>query len=91
MARIELTKQLERFAPGGPADVAGATVREALEAYFAVHPDVRPYVVDEHGAIRRHVVVFLNDQQLVDRTGLTEPVGESDRLSILQALSGGAA
>lgn len=90
MPRVEVTKQLQRFAAGDAADVEGSTVGDVLDAYFTLHPDVRPYVVDEHGAIRRHVVVFLNDRQLVDRVHLTQPVGATDRVSILQALSGGA-
>jgi hypothetical protein len=45
--------------------------------------------MDETGAIRKHVVVFLNDEQLVDRVGLTQPVADTDTLHVLQALSGG--
>ena len=89
MAHVELTRHLHRFTGGTDADVEGATVREVLDAYFAEQPAVRPYVVDERGAIRKHVVVFLNGSQLVDRTGLGEPVGPTDTVHILQALSGG--
>lgn len=89
MATVELTKHLQRFCGGADAVVDGATVREVLDAYFAEQPQVRPNVVDEHGAIRRHVVVFLNGQQLVDRQGLGEAVGPDDVVHVMQALSGG--
>ena len=89
MARVELTPHLHRFTGAGDAVVTGSTIREVLDAYFAVEPAVRSYVVDEHGAIRKHVVVFLNGSQLVDRTGLGEAVGPDDTIYILQALSGG--
>ncbi|HYI60469.1 MAG TPA: MoaD/ThiS family protein [Acidimicrobiales bacterium] len=90
MPRVELTRQLRRFTGvDGVATVEGATVGEVLDAFFALHPTVRPYVVDEHGAVRRHVVVFLNGRQLVDRTGLGEAVGPDDELHVFQALSGG--
>lgn len=89
MATVELTKHLQRFCGAADASVEGATVREVLDAYFAEQPHVRPYVVDEHGAVRRHVVVFLNGRQLTDRAGLGEPVGPDDVLHVMQALSGG--
>lgn len=89
MATVELTKHLHRFTGAADAVVIGATVGEVLDAYFAQQPQVRPYVVDEHGNIRRHVVVFLNGTQLLDRSGLGEPVGPADTIHIMQALSGG--
>lgn len=89
MAKVELTKHLHRFAGAADGDAPGSTVGEVLDAFFADQPGVRPYVVDEHGAIRRHVVVFLNGRQLLDRTDLGEPVAADDTIHIMQALSGG--
>ena len=89
MATVELTKHLHRFTGAADAEVPGATVGEVLDAYFAEQPQVRPYIVDEHGSIRRHVVVFLNGSQLQDRRGLGEAVGPADTIHIMQALSGG--
>ncbi|MDB4936802.1 MAG: Molybdopterin converting factor, partial [Labilithrix sp.] len=56
MPRLELTSHLARHVVCPPEDVPGATVREALDAYFAKHPLVRTYVLDEQGMLRRHVV-----------------------------------
>lgn len=89
MATVEVTKHLQRFAACEDAAVDGATVGEVLDAYFARYPAVRSYVLDEHGAIRRHVVVFLNGRQLVDRANLGEAVGPADTVHVMQALSGG--
>lgn len=89
MARVELTKHLHRFAGAEDGEAEGATVGEVLEAYFAAQPHVRSYVVDEHGAIRKHVVVFLDGRQLQDRRNLSQPVGPDDTIHIMQALSGG--
>jgi hypothetical protein len=69
--------------------VAGATVMEALEAYFARHPRVRAYIVDEQGALRRHVVVFVDGEQARDRKKLTDPLGDGAEIYVMQALSGG--
>ena len=89
MAQVELSKHLHRFAGAEDGIAEGATVGEVLDAFFAAQPHVRPYVVDEHGAIRKHVVVFLDGRQLLDRRDLGESVGPDATLHIMQALSGG--
>ena len=90
MPRVELTSHLSRHVPGAePADVAGATVREVLDAYFAKYAGVREYVLDDQGALRKHVVIFVHDTQARDRQGLTDPVAPDQTVYILQALSGG--
>jgi sulfur-carrier protein len=68
---------------------AGATVRELLDHVFAVHPVLRSYVVDEHGALRHHVVAFVNDEPVRDKRSLAEPVPADGQVYVFQALSGG--
>ena len=89
MATVELTKHLQRFCGAADGRAEGATVGEVLDAYFADQPQVRPYVVDEHGAIRKHVVVFVDGRQLTDRVELGDAVGPDATTHIMQALSGG--
>jgi molybdopterin synthase sulfur carrier subunit len=90
MPRVSFTPQLQRFLDAPAADVAGATVREALEAIFAGNPRLRGYIVDEHGRLRQHVTLFVGDRAVADRTGLSDPVGTDTEIFVLQALSGGA-
>jgi len=87
--RITFTSSLQRHVSCPSEPVAGATVREALEHYFARHPQVRGYVLDEQGALRHHVVVFVDGGQLRDRSGQQEPIGEASDIYVMQALSGG--
>ena len=68
---------------------AGSTVRELLDHVFAVHPVLRGYVVDEHGALRHHVVAFVNDEPVRDKRTLAEPVPADAQVYVFQALSGG--
>lgn len=90
MPRVELTSHLSRHVPGAePADVAGTTVREVLDAYFARFPSVREYVLDDQGALRKHVVIFVHDTQARDRRDLRDPVLPDQIVYVLQALSGG--
>jgi molybdopterin synthase sulfur carrier subunit len=68
---------------------AGATVREVLDAVFAAYPALRGYVLDERGALRHHVVAYVNGVAVGDKERLTEPVPADAEVYLFQALSGG--
>jgi len=87
--RVSFTSHLARHVACPTETVAGTTAREVLDAYFAQHPLVRSYVFDEQGVLRRHVVVFVNDEQAADRKTLSDPVAEDSEVCVMQALSGG--
>lgn len=70
-------------------EVAGATVREVLESLFARYPVLRGYVTDERGALRHHVVAFVDGVAVRDKATLAEPVPAGGEVHIFQALSGG--
>ena len=89
MARVTFTANLQRFVECPPLQANGRTVREVLDAAFAVHERARGYILDEHGALRHHVVVFVNGAQVSDRNTLGDPVGPDAELYVMQALSGG--
>jgi sulfur carrier protein ThiS len=89
VVEITFAKAFRRHVDCPPASVEGLTVRAALDAYFSEHPPVRAYVVDDAGAVRKHVAIFHNDDLITDRAALTDPVHDGDRLQIFQALSGG--
>lgn len=89
MPRVSFTANLQRHVPCPPCDVSGDTVRDALEAAFALYPRVRDYVLDEHGAVRHHVVVFVDGVQLRDRRQLGDAVASGGQIHVMQALSGG--
>ena len=89
MPRVSFTTNLQRHVPCPPCQVPGASVREALDHAFALTPRVRSYVVDEHGELRQHMVVFVNGVACKDRKGLLDPLGDADELLVMQALSGG--
>ena len=89
MPRVAFTSHLERHVACPAETVEGGTVRAVLEAYFALHPGVRQYVLDEQGALRRHVVVFVGGEQTRDRKTLSEAVAPAAEVYVMQALSGG--
>ena len=89
MVEIEFAKAFRRHVDCPGAQVEGATVRAALDAYFEVYPAVRSYVLDDAGAVRKHVAVFHDEDLIIDRSQLSDAVADGDRLHVFQALSGG--
>ena len=89
MTTLNFTANLQRYVDVPAARIQGSTVREVLEAYFEANPRVRGYVLDDQGALRKHVAIFLNNELIRDRTLLSDPVSKDDDLYVAQALSGG--
>ena len=89
MPRLFFTPNVQRHVACPPAEVAGHTVREALEAYFALHPKARGYVLDDQGALRSHMVIFVDNEPINDRIRLSDEVVENSEVFVMQALSGG--
>jgi len=89
MPKVSFTQNLKRHLSAPRAEVPGTTVREALEAVFEDNPMLRSYIIDDQGRLRKHVVVFVDGEMIEDRDGLTDEVGSSSDLVVMQALSGG--
>jgi molybdopterin synthase sulfur carrier subunit len=87
--RIDFTPHLRRHVECPAETVQGRTVREALEAYFAAHPLTRSYVLDEQGALRKHVVLFVDGVMLRDRQHQADALAAHSEVFVMQALSGG--
>ena len=89
MATVSFTPQLERFLPAPTVEAAGATLHDVLSAVFADHAALKGYVLDDQGAVRQHVAIFINGGLAVDRTKLSDPIEPNDEIYVLQALTGG--
>ena len=86
---IDFARAFRRHVDCPCAQVDAGTVRGALDAYFALHPQVRSYVLDDQGAVRKHISVFVGGVQLRDRAFLGDALATNDTIQIFQALSGG--
>jgi molybdopterin converting factor small subunit len=89
MPRVVFTSNLQRYVACPERAVKGATVAQALAAVFADAPQIRDYVLDEQGHVRRHVHIYVDGQRIADRERLTDAVQDSSEICVLQALSGG--
>lgn len=89
MVTVTVTDHLRREGFAGPWEVPSGELRAVLEALFQAEPRLRAYVVDNQGAIRRHVAVFVDGLAVTDRSRLAVPVPDGAEIHLLQALSGG--
>lgn len=92
MPAVEVARHLHRFFPqleGRKLHVEGATAADCVRAMDALAPGFSDYVLDERGRLRQHVNVFIDQDMVVDRATLADPVPEHATLFVFQALSGG--
>jgi sulfur-carrier protein len=89
MAAVRFTANIQRHVACPDTDAAGATVAEVLEGVFAANPRARSYVLDDQGALRRHMTIFLDGAVIRDRARLSDPVSPGSTVYVFQALSGG--
>jgi molybdopterin synthase sulfur carrier subunit len=81
-----------RSSAGGQASVAaeGATVGEVFADLVRQHPDLKTQLLTDEGQLHRHLNVFLNDDDIRYLGKLDAKVGESDTLTLMPAVAGGA-
>lgn len=89
MVRVAFTENLQRHVSCAAQEVSAATVRLALDAVFADCERARGYVLDEHGALRKHMIIFVNGHPIADRVTLSDALHDHDEVFVMQALSGG--
>lgn len=89
MPTVEFAPALTRHVACPPQTVEAGSLRAALDAAFLAAPALRSYVLDEQGAVRKHVAVFVNAQMIASRSRLDIPLGAQDKVMVIQALTGG--
>jgi hypothetical protein len=89
MPQIRFTQAIQRHVACPPGKVEGASLRQVLDAYFGGNPMARGYVLDDQGALRKHMAIFINGQPVQDRTKLADAVPADGTVDVVQALSGG--
>lgn len=90
MPLVRFTENIQRHVACPDRQVEGGTLREALDAYFSgEQARARGYVLEDTGALRRHMAVFINSRPLHDRDKLSDPLTATDTIDVMQALSGG--
>ena len=90
MAQVKFTPNLKRFFPDlCECEVDAATVADIVAAVDQRWRGLGDYIIDEQGALRKHVNIFVGDELLRDKLALSDRVHPDTRIFIVQALSGG--
>ncbi|MCY3917404.1 MAG: MoaD/ThiS family protein [Chloroflexi bacterium] len=90
MAQVKFTPNLKRFFPDlCECEIEAATVAEIIAAVDRRWRGLGDYIIDEQGALRKHVNIFVGDELLRDKLALSDPVSANTKIYIVQALSGG--
>ncbi len=87
---VRLPAQLRALVGGaGEVPVEARTVREAILAVDAAHPGLAERVLDDEGALRRFVNVFVADEDVRFLDGLDTTVAAGETISLVPAVAGG--
>jgi molybdopterin synthase sulfur carrier subunit len=92
VVQVQLTRHLFAYFPqldGQLLEVEASDVAGVVRALEARAPGIGFYLCDERGRLRPHVNVFIGNTLIRDRRNLSDSVNAGDKVSILQALSGG--
>ena len=87
---IRIPTTLRPLTAGQPeVEVDAGTVGEAIAALDAAHPGFTSRILDESGALRRFVNVFVSDDDVRFLDGLDTAVPEGCTVAIVPAVAGG--
>jgi len=70
-------------------EAEGATVSEIFKSLETTYPGLGERILDEQGAVRRFVNVYVNEDDIRFLSDLGTPVKEGDEISIVPAIAGG--
>ncbi|HKX27837.1 MAG TPA: molybdopterin-synthase adenylyltransferase MoeB [Blastocatellia bacterium] len=92
MPTISIPTALRQYAGGEAAvSVQGTRIGEALASLTAQFPDLKKHLFDANGKLRNFVNIYVNDEDIRYQQHEDTPIKESDEISIIPSIAGGAA
>jgi sulfur-carrier protein len=89
-ASVRVPTILRTFTSGtGEVTAEGSTLRQVLDNLEASFPGIRDRIIDEQGALRRFVNVYVGDDDVRFIGGLDAAISDGARISIIPAVAGG--
>jgi molybdopterin synthase sulfur carrier subunit len=70
-------------------EVEAKTVAEAIDGLQKMYPGIKDRLVDETGAVRRFVNVYVNEEDIRFLQNQQTPLKDGDEISIIPAIAGG--
>jgi sulfur-carrier protein len=90
MAKILIPQPLRRITNDADSVQSDApTLKDAIDRMESDFPGIKERLVDESGALRRFVNVYVNGEDVRFLQELQTPLAEKDEVSIVPAVAGG--
>jgi sulfur-carrier protein len=90
MTTIRIPSPLRAYTGGkSEVPVSGPTVSQAMDALIALHPTIRPHILQDNGSLRPFVNLFKGEENINNLQGLDTPLSETDRLVLIPSIAGG--
>ncbi len=89
MVTVEFATSIQRHKTVAAQHVPPGTLAQVLDAACSATQGLHHYVLDDQGAIRKHVAVFVNQNMHLPRDVLTRPLAAGDKVLVIQCLTGG--
>ena len=90
MAIVNFTYALKRFFPKiQSCEIEATNVKDLVEQLESKYPGIKDYILEDHGMLRKHVNIFINNNLISDRQNLSDLLENSSEVYVMQALSGG--
>ena len=90
MAIVRIPGALRSLTGGADeVSVIATTVRAALAELERKHPGIHARVVDDKGAVRPFIRIYVGTDDIGALTGLDTAVGDRDEIAIVPAIAGG--
>ncbi|HSC87035.1 MAG TPA: MoaD/ThiS family protein [Polyangiaceae bacterium] len=87
---VRIPTPLRTFTGGNEAvKLEGKNVRELVDNLEAAHPGIKERLIDEKGAVRRFVNLYLGEEDIRFLDGLDTELSGNEELSIVPAIAGG--
>jgi molybdopterin converting factor small subunit len=90
MANVHIPPALRKFTQGQEeVTIEGGTVRDLLANLETSFPGIGERILDDKGAVRRFVNVFVAEEDIRFLENLDTAVKDGDEVSIVPAIAGG--
>jgi molybdopterin converting factor small subunit len=91
MAKLYIPTIMRRSVDGNATlNLDGTTVAAVFDQLVQAYPQVRDQLLDATGHVRRHINVFVNDEDIRFLDGEATALDARDEVTVLPAMAGGA-
>ncbi len=89
-ATVRIPTILRTYTAGaGEVSADGGTLATVLDSLEGSHPGIRARILDDAGALRRFVNIYIGDEDVRFVGGLEAEVPDGTKISIIPAVAGG--